>query len=437
MNSEERHRMLLSCVLGIALASAPACTKAEGGSATKAPDASSAAATAGGEISPSASADVLPPRAPLSAEDRQFYADVGHQAWKYMQENYEPATGFVRATPDWANTTLWDVGAQLLATHSAKEMQIIPPEEYDKRTKTLLNTLEKLELWRGVYNKLYSAKDGSISKEGRSGWSATDLGRFLLALKIISIREPQFAAQITRIVRRADYKEVLKNGYMYGQLVGTNGKPWSFQEGRIGYEQYSGEGFRQWGLDARNAVNVRKNAKDVKVLGVPIYGDKRYNDRLLSEPFILYGVEVGLSGDYLKLASNMLLAQEARFKSTGKITIASEDAVNVAPHYFYYYCVYCNGKPFIVDLAETGKFLDSPRWVSTKGAFGWHAVLPSDYTRKALDFVKAGAVDPKRGWASGVYEDTGKSTRTFDINTAAVLLEIVNFQLRGGKPLIL
>jgi hypothetical protein len=89
----------------------------------------------------------------------------------------------------------------------------------------------------------------------------------------------------------------------------------------------------------------------------------------------------------------------------------------------------------MVDLAETGALLDSPRWVSTKGAFGWHAILPNAYTKRAFDFV-ATARDPKKGWASGVFEDSGKSTQTFDINTAAVLLETAAFQLRGARPLI-
>jgi hypothetical protein len=353
-----------------------------------------------------------------------------------MVANTDPVTGLVKATPDWANTTLWDVGGQILATESAKEIGIITQAEFDSRMKKLLNTVEKMELWNGVYNKLYSTKTGAISKEGRLGWSATDLGRLLLSLKILSARSPQYAAQAERIVRRMDYKDVVKKGYMYGQLIGEkSGKPWSFQEGRIGYEQYSAEGFRQWGMDVGNAVNVKKNAQNVKVLGVNIYQDSRYDDRLLSEPFVLYGLEVGLQGDFLGLARNVLKVQEARFNSTGKVTIASEDAVAVPPHYFFYYCVFCSRKAFMVDLAETGALLDSPRWVSTKGAFGWHAILPNAYTKRAFDFV-ATARDPKKGWASGVFEDSGKSTQTFDINTAAVLLETAAFQLRGARPLI-
>jgi hypothetical protein len=135
-----------------------------------------------------------------------------------------------------------------------------------------------------------------------------------------------------------------------------------------------------------------------------------------------------------QLAVAVLKAQQNRYDQTGKITIVSEDAVNVAPEYFYYYCVLANGKPFVIDIAIPGRTMDSPRWVSTKAAFGWHALMPSDYTKKALDLVAKTRMED--GWASGVYEVTGKSTATRDINTAAVILEASAYQLRGGKPLI-
>jgi hypothetical protein len=118
--------------------------------------------------------------------------------------------------------------------------------------------------------------------------------------------------------------------------------------------------------------------------------------------------------------------------ATGSV---NEDASTQSPHYFYYYCAYCNGRPFVVDISTPGQALDGPRWVSTKAAFGWHALMPSDYTRKALDYVMASR-DERHGWASGVYEGNGRSTEAYNINTAAVILQVAAYQ-RGGRPLIL
>ena len=370
----------------------------------------------------------------LSGADEKLYRDMARHSWSYLDKYFQPATGFVNATPDWYNTTLWDLGGQLLAFHAAKELGLLPADEYVRRTQTTLRTLESARLYDGVaFNRIYSTKDGSMNAEG-AGWSATDLGRFLLALKILATREPQFAAQAERIAKRNDFNRIVKGGYLHGRAPSKTG-PSDFQEGRIGYEQYVAAGFSQWGADVAGAMNVAANAKPVTVHGVQLLGDKRSFDRLLSEPFILYGLELGLSGQYERLAASVLRAQQARFDATGQITIASEDAMPVKPHYFYYYCVYCNGKPFVVGVSSPKQTLDGPRWVSTKAAFGWHALMPSDYTAKAIEHV-APALDPARGWATGVFEKTRESTKTWDVNTAVVLMEIAYYQLRGRRPLM-
>ena len=401
------------------------------------------AGSACGGQSANATTDTLPPpqaattREPaLTPEDRAFYREVAKTAWAYLDSYYQPATGFVNATPDWANTTVWDLGGQLIAYHAAKELGLLPRDEFLRRTRRTLETLERVELFRGAaYNKLYSTKDGSIGRS-RLGWSATDLGRLLVGLKILSVHEPELAPLAEKVARRNNFSQIVKNGYVHGQLIGSKGKPWTFQEGRIGYEQYVAAGFHAWGADVERARAWKRNAaKPIAVHGIELPRDRRYQDRLLSEPFILHGIELGFDADMGDLASRVLRAQEQRYRATGKVTVASEDAVSVAPHYFYYYCVLCNGKPFVVDVSSPGHELNTPRWVSTKATFGWHALMPSEYTAKAMAFVAA-ARDPKRGWASGVFEDTGASTKTWDINTAAVLLEVAFYQLRGRVPLI-
>jgi hypothetical protein len=372
----------------------------------------------------------------LTAEEKKLYQDMAAASWKYLDTYYNNTTGLVNATPDWANTTIWDVGGQLMGFRAAKELGLISQADFDKRVGKTLSTLEKEPLFRSVaYSKVYSTTGLGYGEGGSHGYAATDLGRFLVALKVLSANEPALRDQIARVVKRIDFSQVVKDGYLYGQLIGSSGKPWTFQEGRIGYEQYVARGFSEWGADVANAMDVNKNARPKTVMGVTILEDTRYTDRLLSEPFILYGIELGLSGPYRDLAANVLKLQQARYDSTGKMTIVSEDASRQPPTYFYYYCVYCSGKPFVIDQSTPGKLLDGPRWVSTKAAFGWHALMPNDYTKKAIDFV-APANDPQKGWATGVTESDRQSTKAWDVNTASVLLEIAAYQLRGGRPLI-
>jgi hypothetical protein len=429
---------MASCVVALFLAAAAACDRSHTARDTvaNASARTTSAVVAQASATPSDSTSRTAVHPPLSAEDKAFYRAMAKYSLGYLTSYWQPSTGLVNATPDWANTTMWDVGAQLLGFHAAKELGLITPADYDARTKKTLNTLEHMPLYHSAaFSKLYSTHTGQISSEGRPGWSATDLGRFLIALKILEQREPSYAAQLERIAKRNDFKQIVKDGYLQGQLIGSNGKPWTFQEGRIGYEQYVANGFAQWGADVANALDVQKNAQPVTVMGVPLLSDSRYQDRLLSEPFVLYGLELGMPDPVAQLAKNVLAAQEARYKSTGQITMVSEDALAVPPDYFYYYCVYCTRKPFIVENSSTSAEVASPKWVSTKATFGWNAILPDEYTLKAKDYV-APALDPAHGWASGVMEGSRASTKTYDINTAAVLLEVALYQLRGSKPLI-
>lgn len=385
------------------------------------------------------SAPVEVVRTPLTPAERAFYREAARLAWQYMERYYQPLTGLVNATPEWPYTTIWDIGGQLLAFQAAKELQLLDAEEYDRRMGTALATLERVPLFRGAaFNKLYSTTSGSMgngTQRGGTGWSATDLGRLLVALKVIATREPQHAEQAERVVRRIRFDEVVRGGYLHGQMIGRSGRPWTFQEGRIGYEQYVAKGFELWGADVASALDFSRNAEPVEVMGVRLVRDRRWQDRLVSEPFVLMGIELGFTPEIAELAAAMLAAQEARYRATGHVTIASEDAIGLPPYYFYYYCVYCNNRPFVVDAATPGRPLEIPRWVSTKATFGWHALLPSDYTRRALEYVQR-ARHPDWGWASGVFEETEASTGTYDINTAAVVLEAAAFQLRGWRPLI-
>jgi hypothetical protein len=371
----------------------------------------------------------------LSEADAAFYREAAAAAWRYMETNYQPATGLVNATPHWTYTTVWDVGGQILAFVSARDLGFLEQADFDLRMSQALRTLERAELYRNAgFNKVYNTATGALGT-GRLGWSATDLGRLLVGLRVLAEREPQHAEQAERIVRRMNYSEIVKDGYLYGQMPGSNGRPWSFQEGRVGYEQYIARGFQLWGFNVGNALDLSRNSRPVEVMGVSILADRRGLDRIVSDPFIMLGVELGMPADMREFAAAVLALQEARYRSTGQVTMANEDAMPDEPHYFYYYCVYCNGKPFVIDVSSPGQTLDGPRWVSTKAAFGWHAIMPGEYTRKALDHVAA-ARDDRQGWASGVYEGTGKSTGAFNINTAAVVLEVAAYQLRGGRPLI-
>jgi hypothetical protein len=143
------------------------------------------------------------------------------------------------------------------------------------------------------------------------------------------------------------------------------------------------------------------------------------------------GLETGFWASALKdQAQAVLAAQKARNDQQGIITIVTEDAMPDAPYYFYYYSVYHSGKTFVVEGPGYGTVVSNPRWVSSKAAFAWHAIFPSDYTLKAFNAVQASAM-PGHGWGAGVYEGTLKPTGYATLNTAGMILEAVLYHKLG------
>ena len=379
--------------------------------------------------------------APATAEVDATFDRAARAAWAFVERHASPTTGLVAAQPTWAYPTIWDIASSLAAYHSAHLLGYIERADYEARARRVLESLERARLYEGVaYGRNYDYRTGELvghdqqPSENGTGYSAIDLGRLLVWLKIIATDVPELADLAGRVANRLDESRILRDGYMHGESLTEEDSVLEFQEGRIGYEQYAATGFALWGMDASHAVSPTRNAGSTSVLGVPITTDTRRLDRLTSEPFVLAGLELGWSEPMARMAWQTLAAQARRYEETGQITIASEDAIALPPYYFYYYCVYCSGEAFTINVHSPGTQLDEPRWVSTKAAFGWHALLPSAYTWQGVQAVQP-ALDPAQGWASGVYEGSGESTQTWALNNSAVILEAAAYR-RIGAPFL-
>lgn len=357
-------------------------------------------------------------------------------AWRQFERLWVPESGLAKATFDYDKLTTWDIGSVLGGLYAGRVLGFLDEIEYRERMCVTLETLLRMPLFQdSVFHKLYDSRTGEmVDRNGREtdrgyAWSATDLGRFLVWLRIVGATDSSLTELTTRIARRMHLDRVVVDGYMHGEDATPGRKRYHFQEGRLGYEQYAARGFALWGHDVALALDLNTNSQPLTVYDVELLKDARGLDRLTSEPFILLGLEVGWSDDEAKLARNLLEAQAERYRQTGIITIVSEDAVGIEPHYFYYYCVYCSGRAFVIEAHEPGRRYTSPRWQSTKATFGWHALLPSEYTSLAVERIQRARADA--GWSSGVLERSGAATRSYDINTAAVILEAAAYRKLG------
>jgi hypothetical protein len=430
------------CAVAVVLVAATACAAPQA-DANQVGESTTVSLSSTSEQIPSYAPAILRAPAPSTpANETQLFADAARAAWALIDKHYYPATGLVSAQPTWAYPTAWDIASTLAAYYSARGLGLLSDAEYKRRASLLLATMKKARLHNGIaYGRNYDAKTGELVGPNQkphangTGYSAIDIGRLLVVLAIVAKQDPELAEAARAVATRVDAARALKNGYMMGtELHKKTGQPVVYQEGRLGYEQYAATGFALWDMKPAAALNAKSNTKKADVLGIPISADKRGLDRLTSEPFILHGLELGWDPAMRELAWQTLSAQAARFDKTGHVTMASEDAINRAPYFFYYYCVYCSGKPFVINVHSPTVQLDAPRWISTKAAFGWHALLPSKYTWQAIEAVRP-ALHPQLGWASGIYEDSRKSTATYSLNTAAVILESALYR-KTGKPLI-
>jgi hypothetical protein len=384
-----------------------------------------------------------PAIATVSPQERQQYLDAARISWDLVNRITEPSTGLARAHPNYSYITLWDIAGVIAANHVARELGFINDVTFDAHIGRILSTLSAVDLFdRRAFNRIYDAKTGrmvdnasKISNVG-AGYSSVDIGRLLIWLRVIATKYPKYGPFATQIVKRLDMSQLLNDGYLQGVDVNAKtGERKTFTETEIGYQQYALNGFAMWGAKVnKDGLDVRSDVNSVNVLGVKLLTDSRGNDRVMSEPFIMLGLEPGYRSVEMQRQAQLVLgAQQARYQRSGLVTAASEDALPDPPWYFYYYSIYHRKKTFVVEGVGDNAFVEGPRWVSSKAAFGWNAVLPSAYTQLLVRTVQ-----PARtpiGWGSGVYEGTLKPTGVTSLNTAALIMESALYKIRG-RPIL-
>jgi hypothetical protein len=371
----------------------------------------------------------------LSEEDMQ----AARTAWSYFQNNYHEATGLVNSVDNYPSTTLWDTGNYMMALIAVKHMGIIDEGTFHKRLKTVLDTLAKVELYKGVLpNKVYNAQTLKMTNyenketEKGIGWSAIDIGRILIPFSYIQFNMPQYSKELHAILSRWRIKELVKEGSLYGMVV-EDEKEELLQEGRLGYEQYTSKMFATFGVDITNALRYDKYMEFADVEGIQIPYDKRdkqhsdANNYVLMEPFMLDGLEFGWDYFSKEFSYRLYAAQEARYENTGILTAVTEDHLDQAP-YFIYNCVFVNKKKWVA-ITEKGEVVNDMKLLSTKASFAMNSLYKTEYTQKLMEAIKPLASE--RGWYTGIYEKTGKINKSVTCNTNAIVLESLLYKKQG------
>ncbi len=378
---------------------------------------------------------------PLTPEEKEY----AQAAWQYFENNRQPATGLVNAADSYPSGTLWDQGNYLSALNAALWLGLIEPGEFDQQLTAFLAGIKALPLFEETLpHKVYNSATGAMvdyankPTERGLGWSALDIGRMLTALHIVRTCHPQYAQSVESVVSSWNLAASIQDGQLYGAIVLPDGKTQRVQEGRLGYEEYAARGYELWGYDVPEALKLEPMIS-VKLEGIEVPADSRdfattdANNYVVSESYILEGIEFGLDESLKRYAEQLLDAQEQRFKRTGELTAVSEDNIDQPPH-FLYNTAYANGENWAV-ITDQNKGYPQLRTLSTKAAFGWHYLFPEDaYAKQIFAAAKVLKSPDSKGFYAGLYEVSDVPNKILTGNTNGLILEILYYKARGNQP---
>jgi hypothetical protein len=388
-------------------------------------------------------------RGPLTEQEM----GIARQAWGYFASFTQEKTGLANSVGRYPSTTLWDTASYISGAVAAHELGLIRKDEFDRRMFKLLGTVRNLKLFRGeLPNKVYQTETGEMvdyaNKPGEVGFSALDIGRFLVWLRILKHRYPYLGNSIDGVLLRWNFSRVVdQDGTLRGARLGKNGEVVYVQEGRLGYEEYAAKGFMLWGFTPTAArqvaplgvfpicgVDVPFDARDPRVFQAQNY--------VVTEGYVLDGIELGwdLPGDHesddathtdgwrAEFADRIYKAQECRYETTGYMTARSEHNVQGGP-FFVYDTIFASGYPWNT-VTPRGDYSPDYAAIATKAAFSMWVLWDTPYTDILYEAV-SGLFEPKSGYYEGLYENGSGPITTFTANNNGILLAALLYKAQG------
>ena len=372
-------------------------------------------------------------------------------AWRYFTNNTNSNTGLVNSIDRYPAASAWHMGDYLSALMAAHQLGLIDKVEFDQRLSRFLEFIQDMPLAQGkLPNKMYNTKTGqmmdSSNKVGEVGWSAVDISRLMVWLKITGEHYPEYHEYLDKVILRWQYCEVIDDcGQLY--RYNKNGQTWDKQqEGRLGYEEYAGTGFALWGFNANNARRMKLDQR-MTVDNLQLLYDERdprltnTPNPILTTPYVLLGLEFGWQeGEkyskywpqnygFLKQQADMVYrVQEQRWLKDKIFTARTDHYLATAP-YQLLDSIYANGQAWNT-ISENSQWYPKLSLVSTRAVFGLWVLWDTPYTNELMKITEA-LFDKDRGWYEGRYEVSGAYERIISSNTNAMVLEALLYKTKG------
>jgi len=375
-------------------------------------------------------------------------------AWHYFEQFTREETGLANSVGNYPSTTLWDTASYISGMVAAYELCLIEKPEFDKRVFRLLTTLKSLKLFRGeMPNKVYHTKTAAqvdyTNKPGEIGYSALDIGRLLVWLRILKNRYGYLGNTIDSVLLKWDFTRVIdEEGLMFGASIDKEtGETIYSQEGRLGYEEYAAKGFALWGFRPLLAHRAEPFLT-ASIFGIQVPYDGRdprifhSQNYVVTESYLLDGLELGFDmthddttedwvhsdGWRAEFADRIYQVQEARYRRTGFLTARSEHNVK-GPPYFTYDTIFSDGYPWNT-VTPRGDYAPDHAAVSAKAAMGLWSLWETDYTDQLFEAIIE-LYDPEKGMYEGLYERGQGKIEIFTANNNGIILASLLHKVQG------
>lgn len=371
----------------------------------------------------------------LSRLDRNDWL-LAKKSKYYFERNYHPETGLWDSVQGYHHATMWDVASGIAATIAAYDLDLASREVTKDIITTTLNTLADLPLYKDTLpNREYSTESGlpsgnyADSDSNGNGWSALDIGRLLIWLKVTQQRFPDLKHDVQRIVQRWSIEKAVKDGQLFGTKL-SKGKEYYRQEGRLGYLQYAAQGFVLFGYDLEESFSWN-HIEAVEVDEQTLLIDQRNLPYFTTDPYVLLAIEVGNLNTWWNQLDALYEIHKAESTLTGKLKVYAEDAMNKSP-WFAYNNVYYYGKPWI-SVSPGGKPIENPQIFSNKVGFGLSVIFDDDFAATLNETVLNSSLS-SRSIPTGIYENGGTNT-AYNINTNSLVLTALWYKALGKNSI--
>ncbi len=361
---------------------------------------------------------------------------LAKKAQFYFERNRRDKTALWDSVQGYSHTTMWDIASGIAATLALEALELRDHRQTRHELEQVLTTLQHLPLFNGdLPNREYSTKTAkpsgrlSNTSSNGNGWSALDIGRLLIWLKILVQQHPELEAQVQELIDSWNIERITHNGTLFGVNL-YKGREHYRQEGRNGYLQYASEGFKLFDFEVP-LDELEQHLQYVSINGVDIEIDTRNVPFLTTDPYVLSGLEYGIDPSWNQIEAVFLIHKKQSLK-TKKLYSFSEDAMNKNP-WFAYNNLYYYGKPW-TSVSPSGKVIENQQIFSYKVAFGMGVIFDDAFSQKLYTKVIEDSVN-YRAIPTGIYADGG-SNSAFNINTNSLILVALWYKKRGNRPIL-